>query len=177
MGQQTQMSQQTKKPIEEVIAETPYARDAFEFVQEGVGYAVEKIHGERTPDQQIVDHWMARTETPYDRLAEMYDDATLPSEVRALVDQAGGCACFNRHVSGAQLTWALRDMAVERWGRLAGVVLRRWGITKTEDFGKIVFAMVNNDYLQAQSTDNLRDFVGVYNFEEAFASVPIGADR
>lgn len=169
------MSQQTRKPIEDVIAETPYAREAFEYVQEGVGYAVEKIHGERSPDQQIVDHWMARTETPYDRLAEMYDDGTLPQEVRALVDQAGGPGCFNRHVSGTQLSWALRDLAVERWGRLATIVLRRWGITKTEDFGRIVFAMVNNDYLQAQPTDNLRDFVGVFNFAEAFSSTPISA--
>lgn len=169
------MSQQTRKSIEEVIAETPYTSDAFEYVQEGVGYAVEKIHGERTPEQQIVDHWMARTETPYDRLAEMYDDGSLPSEVRSLVEQAGGPGCFNRHVSGAQLAWALRDLAIERWGRLAPMVLRRWGVTKTEDFGQIVFALVRNDYLQAQPTDNLRDFIGVYEFREAFACVPIGA--
>jgi uncharacterized repeat protein (TIGR04138 family) len=73
-----------------------------------------------------------------------------------------------RHVSGAQLSEGLRDFALEQYGLLARTVLRRWHINRTEDFGRVVFAMVEGGLMQATEHDSVRDFDAVYDFEEAF---------
>ncbi len=49
-----------------------------------------------------------------------------------------------RHVNGAELAWACRDFAREQFGLLAPHVLAHWGITRTEDFGRIVFTLVES---------------------------------
>lgn len=72
------------------------------------------------------------------------------------------------HVSGRQLCEGLRDLALEQWGRLAGTVLRRWNILGTVDFGRIVFALVDNGLMQKTDEDNLDDFRNVYDFASAF---------
>src|SRR5947209_20514962 len=45
----------------------------------------------------------------------------------------------SRHVSGAQLCEGLREYALMQWGLMARAVLRRWNVTRTEDFGRSVF--------------------------------------
>ena len=82
----------------------------------------------------------------------------------------------DRHVSGAQLSHGLRQFAIEQYGHMARTVLRRWRINRTEDFGQIVFAMVDAGLMQATESDNLRDFDGVFDFDEAFRA-PIPLDR
>ena len=73
-----------------------------------------------------------------------------------------------RHVSGPQLCEGLRELAQRRWGMLARDVLRRWNITRTRDFGEIVFLLVNNKWMQKEPGDNIEDFDDVYDFGEAF---------
>jgi len=80
-----------------------------------------------------------------------------------------------RHVSGMQLCEGLRDFAIQQYGRLALPMLRRWNIHRTEDFGHIVFAMVEAGLMQAQESDTLHDFDEGFDFEEAFAC-PIPVD-
>lgn len=80
-----------------------------------------------------------------------------------------------RHVSGRDLTEGLRDFAVEQYGRMARTMLARWNIHRTEDFGRIVFAMVNNGLMQATENDSIRDFEDGFDFDTAFA-VEIGLD-
>lgn len=74
----------------------------------------------------------------------------------------------SRHVTGQQLCMGLREMAIDRYGRLARVVLERWGVRSTEDFGRIVFAMIEAGLLRKSDADSIDDFVCVYEFEEAF---------
>ncbi len=74
----------------------------------------------------------------------------------------------SRHVCGRQLCEGLRDYALKQWGMLARTVLRRWGITSTVDFGRIVFAMVDSGYLQKTEQDQLEDFHNVFDFRTAF---------
>ncbi|MEL7474121.1 MAG: Minf_1886 family protein [Planctomycetota bacterium] len=73
-----------------------------------------------------------------------------------------------RHVTGQQLCMGLRDFAVGQFGLLAGVVLERWNVHRTEDFGKMVFALVDAGLMRKSETDTLTDFQGVYDFAEAF---------
>jgi len=74
----------------------------------------------------------------------------------------------SRHVSGQQLCMGLRDYAIQRYGLLAKPVLTRWGITRTEDFGNIVFALVDAQLMRKTDEDTIEDFRGVFDFDEAF---------
>ncbi|MEP7176021.1 MAG: Minf_1886 family protein [Gemmatimonadales bacterium] len=76
-----------------------------------------------------------------------------------------------RHVTGAELAWACRDFAREQFGLLAPHVLAHWGITRTEDVGRIVFTLVEVGLLVTQPGDLEGDFNGVYDFAEAFGIV------
>jgi len=73
-----------------------------------------------------------------------------------------------RHVSGPELAWACRDFAQQQFGLLAQGVLTHWGITRTEDLGRIVFTLVEVGLLVTQPGDTESDFEGVYQFADAF---------
>ena len=76
---------------------------------------------------------------------------------------------MDRHVSGQQLCLGLRDFAIERYGLLTPVVLEHWKIRRTEDFGRIVFSMVDAGLMSRTPDDNLDSFRGVFDFAEAFS--------
>ena len=78
-----------------------------------------------------------------------------------------------RHVTGAELAWACRDLAVKQFGLLAPSVLDYWRITRTEDFGRIVFTLVDVGLLMTQPEDRLEDFLNVYDFADAFSATHI----
>jgi uncharacterized repeat protein (TIGR04138 family) len=73
-----------------------------------------------------------------------------------------------RHVTGGELAWACRDFARQQFGLLASGVLAHWGITRTEDFGRIVFTLVEVGLLVTQPGDAESDFEAVYQFADAF---------
>src|SRR5262249_34009294 len=70
----------------------------------------------------------------------------------------------SRHVSGQQLCQGLREFALVRWGLMARTVLRHWNLTSTEDFGKIVFTLVENGEMSKTDADTIADFKHVYDF-------------
>ena len=79
-----------------------------------------------------------------------------------------------RHVSGPELCVGLRDYAIKQYGLLARTVLESWGIESTDDFGSIVFGMVETGLMRKTDNDSLEDFRGVYDFHEAFDTVEVG---
>ena len=74
----------------------------------------------------------------------------------------------SRHISGRQLCYGLRDYAIEQYGLMARTVLHRWSIHHSEDFGHIVFALVEAEEMAKTDDDTLEDFTGVYDFADAF---------
>ena len=74
----------------------------------------------------------------------------------------------SRHVTGRQLCQGMRDYALQEYGLLASTVLRRWHIHRSEDFGHIVFAMVDSGLMHKTDDDTIDDFTDVFNFREAF---------
>lgn len=78
-----------------------------------------------------------------------------------------------RHVSGQDLCEALRVLAVQMWGPLAGEVLRRWNIRRTRDFGEMVYLMIELGHMGRQDSDDITDFDDVYKFATAFAGYEI----
>ncbi|MDP2927834.1 MAG: hypothetical protein Q8N80_03420 [Candidatus Omnitrophota bacterium] len=75
------------------------------------------------------------------------------------------------HVSGAELARGLRDYAINQYGALASRVLTYWGINQTQDFGNIVFKMIEKKLLSKTKEDSLFDFDAVYDFKTAFSNV------
>lgn len=74
------------------------------------------------------------------------------------------------HVSGQELCWTLRDHALQSFGAQARQVLASWGVESCEDFGQIVYAMVDAGLIGKTERDSIRDFDGVYAFDQAFAA-------
>ena len=72
------------------------------------------------------------------------------------------------HVTGQTLCEGLRKLAIEKWGRLAVLVLNSWNIKATRDFGEIVYLMIKNKWMSAQPTDSIDDFNDVYDFKAVF---------
>ncbi|MBX3385974.1 MAG: hypothetical protein KF768_05335 [Phycisphaeraceae bacterium] len=73
------------------------------------------------------------------------------------------------HVTGQQLCLGLRDLALERYGMLARTVMNKWGVRRTDDFGVMVYALIDRNELRAGERDCFDDFCGVFDFDEAFA--------
>lgn len=78
-----------------------------------------------------------------------------------------------RHVSGKQLCEGLRRFAIEQFGMLARTVLASMGIRRTEDFGEIVFNLINVGLFGKTESDSRNDFVAVYDFDQAFGDFDI----
>lgn len=93
---------------------------------------------------------------------QIHGEADHDTVVHDLDDPASSA----RHVTGQELCLGLRDYARDRYGRLAGTVLRNWGIRSCEDFGHIVFAMVEAELMHKNDEDSLHDFVDVFDFRD-----------
>ncbi len=72
------------------------------------------------------------------------------------------------HITGQTLCDGLRKLALEKWGRLAMLVLSSWNIKTTHDFGEIVYLMIKHGWMSAQPTDSINDFNDVYDFKTTF---------
>lgn len=73
-----------------------------------------------------------------------------------------------RHVSGQELSEGIREYALQQYGPMALTLLNNWGIYKTEDFGNIVFNLVEYGVFGKTDNDKQEDFKQVYDFREAF---------
>ena len=72
------------------------------------------------------------------------------------------------HISGGELLEGIRDFGLEQYGPMLKVVLGHWGVKSTEDFGEIVFNMVENNLMGKNENDSREDFKNVYDFDKAF---------
>lgn len=72
------------------------------------------------------------------------------------------------HLSGSQLLEGIRLYAIDQYGPMARSVLEHWGVTKCEDFGNIVFNLVDCKVLGKTDKDSPEDFSGGYSFRAAF---------
>jgi uncharacterized repeat protein (TIGR04138 family) len=108
-----------------------------------------------------------RHDPRFDRGAYAFVREGLDYTVRMLKKNPQG-GIPHRHVTGQELLEGLRRYALEQFGPMAKTVLEYWGITQCEDFGNIVFQMVEKGVLGKTDQDSPADFKGGYSFEEAF---------
>lgn len=84
------------------------------------------------------------------------------------IDDSEGGVEVEQHISGQQLCHAIREYAIDQYGYMAPVVLSKWGITSTSDFGEIVYNLINAELMKKSKRDSRADFDDVYSFAEAF---------
>lgn len=74
----------------------------------------------------------------------------------------------HRHVSGVELSLAVKEFAQRCFGLMARTVLEQWGIKCTDDIGHIVYLLIDHGWMKRTDDDSLEDFFDVYDFDEAF---------
>lgn len=74
----------------------------------------------------------------------------------------------HRHVTGQELLEGVKEYGLEQFGPMTRTVFEHWGVTSTEDFGNIVFNLIDVGLLGKTEEDSIDDFKGVYDFKEAF---------
>jgi len=88
--------------------------------------------------------------------------------VLAALEYAQARLAVRRHLTGRELAVACRDLALERYGVMARIVLERWGVTTTDDIGSVVFTLVDLGFLASLPSDTREQFSDVFDFQEAF---------
>ena len=73
-----------------------------------------------------------------------------------------------RHITGQELLGGISEYAKSEYGPMTKTVFEYWGVTKTEDFGRIVFDLVDAGLMGKTDTDSIEDFKDIFNFEDEF---------
>ena len=71
-----------------------------------------------------------------------------------------------RHLTGQELCEAIRQYALEQYGYMAKCVLNQWGVTKSGDFGEMVFNLIRIGEMRKTPHDRREDFDDVFDFDE-----------
>jgi uncharacterized repeat protein (TIGR04138 family) len=73
-----------------------------------------------------------------------------------------------RHITGQELLAGIRAYGLQHYGPMTLALFNQWGLRSCEDFGQIVFNMVESNLLAKTEKDSPDDFKGGYDFETAF---------
>lgn len=74
----------------------------------------------------------------------------------------------HRHVSAAELLNGMRQLAIDQFGFMARHVWESWGVHETEDWGNIIYNLIEGELMRHSDDDKRSDFTGVYDFADAF---------
>ena len=114
---------------------------------------------------EVVD--LIRKESPrYDKGAYFFVKQALDHTLKSIKKDSDGR--IGRHVSGQELLAGIREYALQQFGPMAFTVHERWSVRRCEDFGEIVFHVVDYKVLGKTDTDRREDFAGGYDFRTAF---------
>jgi len=129
-----------------------FPESAFDFVREGLGHTVSAMF----------------TQAAGSGAQSGLGSLKRPKRSAATDGPQGDIAAAAQHVSGQQLCAGLRHLAHLKYGDLAGAVLQHWGVASTDDFGVMVYAMIDRGELRSSDQDRFSDFHNVYSFETTF---------
>lgn len=73
-----------------------------------------------------------------------------------------------QHITGKELLEGIRLYTLREYGPMGKTLLEFWGVQKCEDFGDIVFNLVNLGVFGKTEGDTLEDFKNGYDFNEVF---------
>jgi uncharacterized repeat protein (TIGR04138 family) len=89
-------------------------------------------------------------------------------EAYEFVVQAFDACPGETQVSGHDLLKAIRELALQKFRQRAKAALADWKIFKTEDFGEIVFDLVEAGLLAKHFEFIREEFQAAFNFDSAF---------
>ncbi|MCS7064540.1 MAG: hypothetical protein NZM04_10990 [Methylacidiphilales bacterium] len=115
--------------------------------------------------EEIIDQ-ICQKDQRYCRETYSFVREGLDYTLKTLKKQNGSNA--RRHVTGQELLIGLREYALKEFGPMTKTVLNEWGIRSCEDFGEVVFNLVDSGILGKTEHDSRNDFKNGYNFDEAF---------
>ena len=133
------MSDETAALIHLLQRDQRYPIEAYFFVREALAYAADKME-------------LGACSEP-----ECQCDPSDPTVAES-----------SRHLTGQQLCEAIRQFAIQQYGFMAKVVLNEWGIGTTQDFGEIVYNMIDIGLMKKSRHDRKSHFADVYDFDAAF---------
>lgn len=73
-----------------------------------------------------------------------------------------------RHVTGQELLEGVRKVALAQFGPMVLTVFEAWGISRGEDFGEMVYSLIDAGFFRKSPQDSPEDFSGGYTFHDAF---------
>lgn len=73
-----------------------------------------------------------------------------------------------KHVSGADVLDEFKELTLDQFGPLSFRVLSDWGVHSCEDVGEMMYNLVAAGRIQRDESDSKEDFLGGYDFGEAF---------
>lgn len=74
------------------------------------------------------------------------------------------------HVTGQQLCESIRQLALKSFGPMVPTVFEYWGISRTDDFGSMVWSLIELGVFGRADSDSREDFRNVFSFQEAFVA-------
>ncbi len=131
-----------------------YTLEAYLFVLEALAFAEESLG--------------LGVEPPKEELEPVSEETSARSRREAPRPRRGDRR-GERHVSGQQLCEAARLYGQQQYGYLAPTVLGSWGLRRTDDFGEIVFNMIEIGQMRKTRSDRREDFHDVFDFDDAFS--------
>ena len=75
---------------------------------------------------------------------------------------------LSRHVTGQELLDGIRQYALKEYGPMVPTVFEAWGISRSEDFGEMVFNLIRVGIFGKTDSDTIDDFRNGYDFHAAF---------
>ena len=73
-----------------------------------------------------------------------------------------------RHITGQELLAGVRAYGLQQYGPMTLTLFEEWGLRRCEDFGEIVFSLVESGLFSKTEEDTRADFAGVFDFHEVF---------
>jgi uncharacterized repeat protein (TIGR04138 family) len=111
---------------------------------------------------------ITKEDARYDRKAYDFVRHGLDHTVKEIRKKDGPKTGKSRHVSGPELLDGLRVYALEQYGPLTKTVLNSWGVRRCQDFGEIVFNLIEYNAFSKTDSDRREDFAGLYDFDDVF---------
>ena len=127
--------------------------------------ATGRVEKDRVNDLQFAEDVMARIRAREAGITSAAISSCWP--LSSISSRGSGSAPCERSRAGL----GLPRLCSEQYGLLAAGVLEHWGVTQTEDIGRIVFTLVEVGLLVTQPGDQESDFESVYDFAHAFGDI------
>jgi len=109
---------------------------------------------------------ITKNDSRYDRGAYLFMRKALDFTFKSIQEKKTPRS--SNHVSGQELLEGIREFSLDQFGPMTLTLFHSWGIRQGEDFGEIVFNLVDYGVFGSTEEDSRDDFAGILDFYEAF---------